>query len=52
MVRAQAHLGLDAVDLVVLLNMNMHWWKKGDFPFPRPTIIAIGNQQADGAAAN
>jgi DNA-binding transcriptional ArsR family regulator len=40
LVRAQAHLGLDAVDLVVLLNMNMHWWKKGDFPFPRPTIIA------------
>jgi DNA-binding transcriptional ArsR family regulator len=39
-VRAQAHLGLDAVDVVVLLNMNMHWWHKGDFPFPRPTIIA------------
>jgi len=28
------------VDVVVLLNMNMHWWQKGDFPFPRPTIIA------------
>ena len=40
LVRAQAHLGLDAVDVVVLLNMNMHWWQKGDFPFPRPTIIA------------
>ena len=25
---------------MVLLNMNMHWWQKGDFPFPRPTIIA------------
>ena len=40
LVRAQAHLGLDAVDVVVLLNMNMHWWRKGEFPFPRPTIIA------------
>jgi hypothetical protein len=40
LVRAQAHLGLDAVDVVVLLNMNMHWWKMGEFPFPRPTIIA------------
>ena len=40
LVRAQRHLGLDAVDVVILLNMNMHWWQKGDFPFPRPTIIA------------
>ena len=40
LIRAQAHLGLDAIDLVVLLNMNMHWWKKGDFRFPRATIIA------------
>jgi hypothetical protein len=40
LIRAQSHLGLDAIDLVVLLNMNMHWWKKGDFPFPRATIIA------------
>lgn len=40
LIRAQTHLGLDAVDVVVLLNMNMHWWRKGDFPFPRPTIIA------------
>jgi hypothetical protein len=40
LIRAQAHLGLDAVDVVVLLNMNMHWWQKGDFPFPRPAIIA------------
>jgi hypothetical protein len=40
LVRAQAHLGLDAVDVVVLLNMNMHWRQKGDFPFPRPMIIA------------
>jgi hypothetical protein len=39
LVRAQTHLGLDAVDVVVLVNMNMHWWQKGDFPFPRPTII-------------
>src|ERR1700677_2487242 len=40
LVRVQTHLGLDAVDVVVLLNMNMHWWQKGDFPFPRPAIIA------------
>jgi DNA-binding MarR family transcriptional regulator len=40
LVRAQTQLGLDAVDIVVLLNLNMHWWRKEDFPFPRPTIIA------------
>jgi DNA-binding MarR family transcriptional regulator len=28
------------VDVVVLLNMNMHWRQKRDFPFPRPAIIA------------
>ena len=40
LVRAQMQLGLDATDVVVLLNLNMHWWRKEDFPFPRPTIIA------------
>jgi DNA-binding transcriptional ArsR family regulator len=40
LVRAQAQLGLDAVDVAVLLNLNMHWWRKEDFPYPRPTIIA------------
>src|SRR5262249_17833684 len=40
LVRAQAHLKLDSVDVVVLLNMNMHWWNKGDFPFPRASTIA------------
>jgi hypothetical protein len=39
LVRAQAHLGLDAVDVVVLLNINLHWWRKGDLPFPRPAMI-------------
>jgi hypothetical protein len=37
---AQSRLELDAVDCVILLNLNLFWWKKDDFPFPPPTLIA------------
>ena len=40
LVRTQHHLGLTPLDVVVLLNLNLHWWKRDDLPFPRPAIIA------------
>jgi hypothetical protein len=40
LIRAQKQLGLEAVDLVVLLNLNLHWWTPAELPHPRPTIIA------------
>lgn len=40
LIRAQNQLGLDAVDVVVLLNLTLHWWGPDDWPYPRPTIIA------------
>ena len=40
LVRGQARLGLDALDVVILLNVNMHWWRPGDLPFPQPRVIA------------
>ena len=40
LIRAQKKLGLDAVDVIVLLNLNLHWWGPHDLPYPRPAIIA------------
>jgi DNA-binding MarR family transcriptional regulator len=40
LIRAQKQLGLDSVDLVVLLNLNLHWWTPAELPHPRPTVIA------------
>lgn len=40
LLRKQAVLGLNTTDLVVLLNITMHWWGPDDHPFPRPSAIA------------
>lgn len=38
--RAQHELGLDSVDVVILLNLNVHWWARDTLPYPRPAVIA------------
>jgi hypothetical protein len=38
--RAQKHLGLDSVDVVILLNLTLHWWSAASLPFPSPALIA------------
>ena len=38
--RAQKKLGLDAVDVVILLNLSLHWWSPTNLPFPPPAAIA------------
>jgi hypothetical protein len=38
--RAQKHLGLDSVDVVILLNLTLHWWSATNLPFPSPAMIA------------
>ena len=25
---------------MILLNLNLHWWARDEFPWPRPAIIA------------
>lgn len=40
LIRAQAKLGLDAIDLAILLNVLLHWWKPGEWPYPPPSLIA------------
>jgi hypothetical protein len=40
LIRAQAKLGLDTVDLAVLLNVILHWWTPGEWPYPQPRVLA------------
>jgi hypothetical protein len=36
----QTSLKLDAVDVVILLNLTSHWWESKDRPFITPSTIA------------
>lgn len=40
LLRSQRKLRLDAIDMVVLINILMHWWEPDDWPYPRPAVIA------------
>lgn len=40
LLRAQYKLGLSSNDVVVLLNLLLHWWHRDRLPFPRSTAIA------------
>lgn len=40
LIKAQSRLGLDAVDCMIILNLNLHWWQKYDLPYPPPSLIA------------
>lgn len=38
--RAQQYLGLDSTDVVILLNLSLHWWGPHNLPFPSPALIS------------
>ena len=40
LLKYQTELGLDATDMLVLINITMHWWYEDQRPFPRTTTIA------------
>jgi len=40
LIKAQSRLNLDAVDCMILLNLNLHWWQKDNLPYPPPALIA------------
>jgi hypothetical protein len=40
LIRAQNQLGLDTIDVVILLNLTSHWWEKTDRPYVSPARIA------------
>ena len=40
LLKHQSRLGLTARDMLVLLNLSLHWWFPERHPYPRPTMIA------------
>lgn len=40
LLKNQHRIGLSATEMVVLLNLTMHWWYPERHPYPRPTTIA------------
>lgn len=36
----QARLGLSVMELVVLLNVTLHWWERDYLPSPRTSVIS------------
>lgn len=36
----QNKLGLSSHQVIILLNLSMHWWRKSDLPFVRPSTLA------------
>lgn len=40
LLRAQVKLGLSPTQLIVLLNLMLHWWHRDRMPYPRTSAIA------------
>jgi DNA-binding transcriptional ArsR family regulator len=40
LIQSHRKLGLDPLDVLILLNLNMHWWTATDLPFPRASLLA------------
>ena len=41
LIRSQSHLNLSANEMVVILNLLLHWWEgDGQWPYPRLSTIA------------
>lgn len=38
--RAQKELEIDPIDVVILLNLTLHWWGPENLPFPSPALIS------------
>ena len=39
LIRSQAQLGLSPTEMVVLLNILLHWWRDDEWPYPRISTI-------------
>jgi DNA-binding MarR family transcriptional regulator len=40
LIQVHRQLRLDALDVLILLNINMHWWEASVLPYPKPSMIA------------
>lgn len=39
LIRSQGQLGLSPTEMVVLLNILLHWWREDEWPYPRISTI-------------
>jgi hypothetical protein len=44
LLRKQTELKLDATDIVILLNICMHWWESEPSKMPHPRPVTIANR--------
>lgn len=42
LIRSQGQLKLSSTEMVVLLNILLHWWREDEWPYPR--VSAIGKR--------
>lgn len=40
LIQAHRALHLDPLDVLIVLNLNMHWWEARNLPYPKPSMIA------------
>jgi DNA-binding HxlR family transcriptional regulator len=40
LLKCQRFMDLEAIDVVILLNITMQWWKFDELPYPRPSALA------------
>ena len=40
LIQSSHELGLDPLDVLILLNITAHWWQAAALPYPRPGMIA------------
>lgn len=40
LIRSQAQLKLSPTEMMVLLNVLLHWWRDDEWPYPRVSTIA------------
>ena len=40
LIQAHRELHLDPLDVLIVLNLNMHWWEARNLPYPKPSMIA------------
>lgn len=40
LIRSQGQLKLSSTEMMVLLNILLHWWREGEWPYPRVSAIS------------
>lgn len=40
LIQAHRELHLDPLDVLIVLNLNLHWWEAKNLPYPKPSMIA------------